>query len=137
MTITELINFAWENAEKKGFHKTRDRVDTNYPELSGPLEPHLILAQLALIQSEISEAVHAIQRGKQTPPFSLDFVNQNSVNFPKFFDDHLKNLFPVELEYSVIRIADLCGVLGIDLERYIELVLKRNESRPPLHDKIV
>nr|DAI54881.1 MAG TPA: NTP-PPase-like protein [Caudoviricetes sp.] len=137
MTITELINFAWENAEKKGFHKTRDRVDTNYPELSGPLEPHLILAQLALIQSEISEAVHAIQRGKQTPPFSLDFVNQNSVNFPKFFDDHLKNLFPVELADAVIRIADLCGVLGIDLERYIELVLKRNESRPPLHDKIV
>lgn len=36
---------------------------------------------------------------------------------------------------AVIRIADLCGHLGIDLEAAIDLKMAYNETRPSKHGK--
>ena len=41
----------------------------------------------------------------------------------------------VELADAVIRIADLCGHLGIDLEAAIALKMDYNETRPFKHGK--
>lgn len=41
----------------------------------------------------------------------------------------------VELADAVIRIADLCGHLGIDLEAAIDLKMAYNETRPFKHGK--
>lgn len=41
----------------------------------------------------------------------------------------------VELADAVIRIADLCGALGIDLEEVIAKKMGYNESRPYRHGK--
>ena len=37
--------------------------------------------------------------------------------------------------HAVIRIADLCGYLNIDLESHIKAKMRYNESRPYKHGK--
>lgn len=65
---------------------------------------------IALIHSELSEALEEERNG-----------NPEGV--------------AVELADAVIRIADLCGHLGIDLEEVIEIKMAYNEGRPYKHGK--
>lgn len=66
-----------------------------------PLDPiadkNLVLAKLALVHSEVSEAVEGHRKDRE--------------------DDHLPQRLSIEVELAdaVIRIADLCGALGLDL----------------------
>lgn len=59
--------------------------------------PYVITTKMALIHSEISEAVEAFRKNKM--------------------DDHLPQRKGVEVELAdlAIRLFDLCGVLGLDL----------------------
>lgn len=46
-----------------------------------------------------------------------------------------RNYYPPDMADAVIRIADLCGHLGIDLEAAIDLKMAYNETRPFKHGK--
>ena len=46
-----------------------------------------------------------------------------------------KSAVAVELADAVIRIADLCGYLGIDLDTVISEKMAYNETRPFKHGK--
>ncbi len=65
---------------------------------------------IALIHSELSEALEAHREG--------DVEN-----------------FAEEMADVVIRVADLCGGYGIDLEAAIVAKMERNRQRPRLHGK--
>jgi len=84
-------------------------------------DSHNIPEKLALIHSEISEAL------------------QEYRNEPRDIGVHWTGVggkpegFPVELADAVIRILDLCGHLGIDLEKYIEMKHEYNKTRPYRH----
>ena len=41
----------------------------------------------------------------------------------------------VELADLVIRVADLCGFYGIDLEAVIRMKMEYNSTRPKMHGK--
>jgi NTP pyrophosphatase (non-canonical NTP hydrolase) len=41
-----------------------------------------------------------------------------------------------ELADAVIRIADMCGAFGIDLERHVVEKLEYNRHRPRTHGKV-
>jgi len=43
--------------------------------------------------------------------------------------------FAEELADVIIRVADLCGGLGIDIEKAVEQKMCKNEGRPRLHGK--
>lgn len=90
--INKLCSKAYETAKQKGWH--------DEPRETGTL--------LALIHSEVSEALEADRKGD----------NDN---------------FAEELADVCIRIFDLCGSKGIDLENAILQKMERNKSRSYKH----
>jgi NTP pyrophosphatase (non-canonical NTP hydrolase) len=73
--------------------------------------PHVVGEKLCLIHSEVSEAMEGYRRG--------------------LMDDKLPNRLMVEVELAdaVIRIADLAGVLGLDLGGAIAEKMAYNQQR--------
>jgi NTP pyrophosphatase (non-canonical NTP hydrolase) len=90
-------------------HGTGDDLSTN-----------MILAKLALVHSEVSEAVEAAREG--------------NVTFGYIFDGSGKpEGMVVELADAVIRILDLCEALHLDLEHALERKHEYNATRPHRH----
>ena len=109
MQISELVKEAHDNAQEHGWWEGNSH---NVPE------------KLCLVHSEISEALEELR--------SFDGTNGplNTI----WFDDVGKPMgFAIELADAVIRIADLCGHLGIDLERAISVKHEYNKTRPHRH----
>lgn len=69
-----------------------------------------VLSRLALIHSEVSEAAEAYRKGDEAE-------------------------FKEELADIAIRLADMCGGMGIDLEMEITRKMAINAKRPYLHGK--
>ncbi len=90
--INQLCQKAFEIAKSKGWHDEERETGT----------------QLALIHSEVSEALEADRKG-------------DSENFVE------------ELADVCIRVFDLCGSKGIDLEKAILDKMERNKSRSYKH----
>lgn len=103
---------------------------------------------IALIHSELSEALEEERNGNP----DIWFACNESDNFICTPQDETECLMygkeslckyrsrkpegvAVELADAVIRIADLCGHLGIDLEEVIEIKMAYNEGRPYKHGK--
>jgi NTP pyrophosphatase (non-canonical NTP hydrolase) len=84
-----------------------------------------------LCVSELSEALEADRKGRVA---NLDKFDQG-IAHGDIFETYIKDTFEDELADTVIRILDLCGARGIDLERHINLKLKYNRSRERMHGK--
>lgn len=117
MHINDLCKEAYQNAEKHGFWEDYDRIiklavdKTLYNNDFKMLMNNAISTRLALIHSEVSEALEALRKDD----------NEN---------------FREELADVVIRIGDLCGGLGIDLESEITKKMEKNKSRERKHGKL-
>ena len=134
MEIKTLVAKAHENAVKHGFW-----------------EPTLPFGTaIALIHSELSEALEEERAGRALVWYKCAAGNgDGTICNPKRWIDcdmggkedrcpfrHKKpEGVAVELADAVIRIADLCGHLGIDLEEVIEIKMAYNEGRPYKHGK--
>lgn len=94
MNINDLVFAAHDNAVNKGFWD----------------EPREIGTLLALIHSEVSEALEADRKGDEA-------------NIAE------------ELADIVIRVCDLAGSKDIDLEGIIFAKMQKNLARPRLHGK--
>ena len=51
------------------------------------------------------------------------------------FEDAIKDTFEDEIADSVIRLLDMCGGLGIDIDTHVRLKLEYNKTRERLHGK--
>lgn len=133
MTINELVKKAHENAACHGFWD--DPLDFG--------------TAIALIHSELSEALEEHRNGNPMIyyPHSkcgecggrcIPDAANDCPDSPETCGAYQKGKpegIAVELSDAVIRIADLCGYMGIDLESVISEKMKYNESRPYLHGK--
>ena len=104
MHISDMAIEAFNNSERKGFHRGAD--NQNIP------------TKLALIHAEVSEALEDHRRGK------IDtFVNV----------DGKPTGFAQELADIVIRVGDLAEMTGVDLEKEIIFKMKYNSTREIMH----
>lgn len=103
MKINDLCSSAYENARAKGWHD----VERSVPEL------------ICLMHSELSEALEEFRKGKL--PNEIYYI------------DGKPEGLPIEIADTVIRIADFCGLFGINLEESINIKLKYNKTRPYRH----
>lgn len=110
VTLTELVEQAHAHARSRGFWTpeagTQSHVDERFA------------SKLALVHSEISEAIEAY-RERGLAGWQGDGGKPEGV--------------PTELADAVIRIADLCGALGIDLEDAVTRKMAHNSTRPWRH----
>lgn len=139
-TIQQLVERSHRLAVEKGWHET-------WPD--GKVKSHTVPIgeKLALIHSEISEALEAFREHgvfRRCPNCNgvgeFDGVKcaagcnagfMASWVYPA--DDLKPEGFVVELADAVIRIADLCGALGLDLAAAIEQKHAYNATRPYRH----
>ena len=100
MTIYEMQKAAFWNSRDKGFWELN------------PLDSTVQLAKLALVTSEIGEAVEAIR--------DQDYANLEE-----------------ELADIVIRTGDLAHALGFELESAVEDKIRKTAARPKGHGRKV
>lgn len=109
LNVKQLVKQSYELAREKGWWRRGELGEhPNIPE------------KLALIHSEISEALEDYRQG-----YTLDKVTYDVDGKPCGFG--------IELADAVIRIADLCGYLCIDLENAVAEKHKYNKTRTHRH----
>lgn len=134
MDIKELVEKAHETAVQHGFWEPAPELGTS----------------IALIHSELSEVLEEARAGKPANENYYEcrrkdgkvYACQGCVSAclaSKFFREacgYAKPCgIPSELADAVIRIADLAGALGIDLDAAIGEKMAFNENRPYKHGK--
>lgn len=122
MTISELVKRAHETATDKGWYD----------------EPKTFGELIALCHSELSEALEEFRDGCspkhsgvqcQADERERDICSGNC----RFCEMHKPVGIPIELADVVIRIADMCGYYGIDLESAVKQKMEYNKTRPYKH----
>lgn len=117
-----------EDAKRKGFWDSERETGT----------------LLMLMVSELAEALEADRKNKHAKleDFNLcQNINQanHTIGAQDFdvvsFQDMIKDTFEDELADTVIRILDLCGARGIDIEKHINQKLTYNRTRARMHGK--
>ena len=113
MSLRALQDAAHQTAVEKGWWgEIKDAsAQAGYRERSIP-------EQIALMHSELSEALEEVRKPDARPFYLVD-------NKPEGW--------AVELADCVIRIMDTCGYYGQDLQALVELKMKYNETRSQRH----
>jgi NTP pyrophosphatase (non-canonical NTP hydrolase) len=127
--LNDLSKKIHEAAIRKGFWDTEREIGT----------------LLMLCVSELSEALEADRKDRFANAERYDKMVAKVQDYTRedfklekekfYFEENIKDTFEDEIADTVIRILDLCGSRGIDLERHIDLKLKYNANREKMHGK--
>ena len=102
-------------------------------------EPKNIGEMLALIHSEVSEALECDRKDKICG-LDADEVEEltkltDDVTFKVKFEMQVKDTFEDELADIAIRVLDLAHFKGVNLEKHIRSKMRYNTLRPHKHGK--
>lgn len=124
-------------------NEVRDAIHANSIAKGFWEEPNTnITEKIMLVVTELSEAVEAMRKlskeeliseiqGNSATIEAFDLYGYDHYDFEKFVKDSIGD----EFADSIIRILDLCGRLGIDIEGHIKYKMEYNSTRPYLHGK--
>lgn len=90
---------------------------------------------LMLCVSELAEAMEADRKDRYSDLELIEKDKEDFIDFKWSFENSIKDTFEDELADTIIRILDLCGAKGIDIEKHIELKMKYNATRERMHGK--
>lgn len=142
-TIREMTEYVHGIAKSHGFWEDIDTL-SQVEGVNTKVVHSLVIGQkIALIHSELSEALEADRKGVWAN--KEEYENGTGITFDDLVEDtnvqntmfkrYIKDSVEDEIADAAIRIMDLCGYLGIDLEWHIEKKADYNNSRPYKHDK--
>lgn len=118
--LNELRDRVHNLAIEKGWHQDRDITN-----------PHVLGSMLALIHSEVSEALEDVRRGDRS---SIWYENLEGVRCTYLPASGGKPCgVPIELADVIIRVLDMCGALGIDIEQAVQVKHAYNSTRSHRH----
>ena len=124
--MEKLVKKCHENSKSKGFWDEKAIVNDEEGRVFAPWN---FAEKIALMHSELSEALEAHRVGN--PPCEK--------TYPSGFDGTPVKLdmcsVAEEMADVVIRVADLCGKMEIDLGRVILAKMEYNARRPMKHGK--
>ncbi len=130
LNLTQLSQHVHQNNKAKGFYDKINAIESKICRETNSDVWHLtqedfdfvketfIIKQMGLIDGEIGEAMEAVRKN--------DAMDDK---LPHRKGSHC------ELADALIRILDLSGYLGIDLQTIVEEKLAFNQTRPYLHGK--
>jgi NTP pyrophosphatase (non-canonical NTP hydrolase) len=131
--MKNLIAKAHQTAKDKGFWEEEKR---NIPEA------------LLLIVTEVAEATEALRKNHYAKQEVVDSLAHDleldrtdeefmlkALTWKTAFEEGVKSSFEDEVADVAIRLFDLCGGMGIDLEKHIEMKMKYNSMRGYKHGK--
>jgi NTP pyrophosphatase (non-canonical NTP hydrolase) len=121
LSITDAQREAHDNAKTKGFWDYAKGEKYGSPFLIEQIVKGSIPEKLALIHSEVSEALECYREGHLVTSVREDGKPEG---------------FASELADVIIRVFDLAGALDIDLEHEIALKMQHNATRPHKHGKV-
>lgn len=138
-TIKNLQEDIHSTNVEKGFWDNNDKISSIEDEDFRNAVTKAFQAQrLALVTSEISEALESIRKKDvKLISNSVKAVIEDAEGeyFVKTFTDFVKDSYQDELADSVIRLLDIAGGEGIDLEWHILQKLRYNKTRAKMHGK--
>lgn len=142
MTITELCQSAHANSKAKGFYEAEEEITevlSQYDAASvAQFESHMVAKRLALIHAEVSEALESDRKSQRArvEPKDIDTPGTIDSNFFDNYSQFIKGSFEEELADIIIRVADLAGWKGIDLDAHVRAKMRYNSMRPHKHGKL-
>ena len=119
--------------------------------LAKGFEPQPVAVKLMLIVSELGEACEADRKNKHADFIAFreailrtdDTIGDivlppldSSEKFKLAFEAHIKDTFEDEIADAFLRLMDLCGEYGIDIEKHIQMKAEYNKLRPNKHGKL-
>lgn len=131
MNLNELRDMVHRTAVEHGWWDRSCAKDVlaDFPDsIDDPVVVNEVATKLALIHSEVSEALECVREN----PFAIVAESTHLLPNP---DGTLGKPegFASELADVVIRVLDLCGALGVDIERELMAKHRYNVTRPHRH----
>lgn len=128
-TLNEIGREALKLTTEKGFHDTEGKLRlavAQFPDLLKEISALENARRLALIQSEVSEALEADRKNRHADMAAYNASEKTKQDFEKY----IKDSFEDELADAVIRLLELAAVNHIDIETHVAAKMAYNAQRP-------
>lgn len=124
LTVSALVEEAHRNAVAKGFWRNAVVYTASTRRISLPADTDTALCKLCLIHTEVSEAAEVVRCWGKHVPDGTTSTRQIGLSD-----------LSAELADIVIRVADLAGALGLNLEDTLTRKMAYNRERIYMHGK--
>lgn len=119
------------NVLNKGLNKASEQIHKLAKDKGFWDSPREHGTLLMLVVSELSEGLEALRKNRRA---DMDFFKNNNAT-KESFQEKIKDTFEDEIADTIIRLLDMVGYMGIDIEKHINMKLGYNMTRGYKHGK--